>query len=289
MDDRVLRFAPMMRFSSQETHYPIDPSLFVTRSRLLRMGWSPLVGDGYWNSAARAWDLTGPASPPPSGALNPQLSHACAAMQAEAPSAPGARRNRRPNDPANLWGGSRSGYALELTQAFARDLRGVPGSAPFLMYDRYQREGPSGRWDVITYWFFYALNPHVIAHEGDWEPVTVVVDEAGHAALRVDCHGSTRLQSFETLEIADQTHPVIYVEPGSHRACSEPLDAGLNGVPASVTLRTWRNTPTPVQHMPWSCYDGAWGRVGATELTTGPLGPLFRRMADAAVPVALAG
>lgn len=291
MDDRVLRYAPLLRFSRQETHYPIDPALFVSRSRLRRLAWSTASYHGYWNSATRGWDVTGPSSPPPAQAVNPELNRACAAMQLEAPSQPGSRRNRRPNDPANLWGGGRAGYALELTQAFARDLKGVPGAAPFLLFDRYRREGPSGCWDVITYWFFYALNPHVIAHEGDWEPVTVVVDEEGRgAALRMDAADGSLLQNFEGLELAEDTHPVIYVEAGSHRARSQP--ESLEGA-AGAPLRTWRLTPHALQEMPWSCYDGAWGRVGATEATTGPLGPMFRRVADAhvapVVPVALAG
>ena len=289
MDDRVLRYAPLLRFSRQETHYPIDPALFVARSRLRRLGWSHLAYDGYWNPGTRGWDACGPSHPPPAHAVNPDLGQACAAMQAEAPGRAGKCGNRRPNDLANVWGGERAGYALELTQAFARDLRGVPGAAPFLLYDRYQREGPSGCWDVISYWFFYALNPHVIAHEGDWEPVTVVVDEAGHAALRTDCRDVMRLQSFETIELAEGTHPVIYVEPGSHRACPEPGRGDDNGAAGAVLLKSWRLAPRDVQALPWSCYDGAWGRVGATEATTGPLGPLHRRVTNSVVPLALAG
>ena len=281
MEDRVMCHAPLLRFSRQETHFPIDPALFVARSRLRRLGWSHLACDGYWNPNTSGWDVCTPSSPPPAHAVNPELGSACAAMHAEAPGKPHLRGNRRPNDPDNLWGGERAGYALELTQAFARDLRGVPGSAPFLLYDRYRREGPSGCWDVITYWFFYALNPHVVSHEGDWEPVTVVIDEAGHAALRSDAHDVMRLQSLESLECVDGTHPVIYVEPGSHRAGSEPGQHDDNGMAGAVLLRSWRLPPKPLQDMRWACYDGAWGRVGATEATTGPLGPAFRRVPNA--------
>jgi hypothetical protein len=39
-DDRVERYAPLLRFSHQDTHFPIDPALFVARSRLRRFGWS---------------------------------------------------------------------------------------------------------------------------------------------------------------------------------------------------------------------------------------------------------
>ena len=284
MEERVLRYAPLLRFSRHETHFPIDPALFISRSRLRRLGWTASVPDGYWNSELKLWDCCGVTDAPPPTAVNPDLPRACAAIQTESPSAPSARRNRRPNDPANLWNGSRAGYALELTQAFARELRGVAGSAPFLLYDRYGWSDGEHQWDLITYWFFYALNPHLVAHEGDWEPVSVLVrDGDATAVLRLDSRNGAGTLGFDEVELVDGTHPVIYVEAGSHRACSSRSD--LNGSAMhTVMLRSWRLPPKSLREMSWSSFDGAWGRVGAIESTTGPLGPLLRRTLSVATP-----
>jgi hypothetical protein len=96
--------------------------------------------------------------------------------------------------------------------------------------------GPSvvyGRHDVragtivLQYWFFYDDNFWSLqyppsnfawqAHEGDWEVVTVVLDEEQNptqAAYSQHCTGERR--AWASVQKQGGTHPVVYVATGSH-------------------------------------------------------------------------
>lgn len=279
-DDRVLRYAPLLRFSRHETHFPIDPAAFVARARLRRYGWSDEVRDAVWHPRRACWEAAVPGLPASAGAGGLDIGEACRLIQFEARGRFGDLCNRRPCDPGNLWQGRRAGYALELDEPLAAALRGVAGRAPWLCYDRYTVPTSEGVFDVITYWFFFALNPHAVAHEGDWERVSVIIPEGGRALPRVR-YASGRgaiTCGFDEVEVAEFTHPVVYVEPGSHgmHRGVEDLEAGASSG-NTVVLRTWTLEAKRVPTLAWSSFDGAWGRVGAGPRTTGPLGPLFRR------------
>lgn len=278
-DDRVERYAPLLRFSRHETYHAIDPATFVSRARLGRAGWSTAVPDACWNPRARRWDAVSAQRQPCEPLSSGDLGTACAAMQFEAPSRPGAGQNRRPNDPANLWRGQRAGYSLEMSDPFAADLRGVAGSAPCLFHDRYRVDGAPGICDVIAYWFFFALHSDTISHEGDWSQLAVIIpcDSAELPRVLFGARVGGEAFGFDEVETVDGTHPVAWVEPGRHGLLREA--AGLDE-PESHTLllRSWRiRDQRPVPAMPWSCFDGSWGRAGSSERATGPLGPLFRR------------
>ena len=283
-DDRVLRYAPLLRFSRHETHFPIDPSLFVRRARLRRLGWSDDVRDAVWHPRRGCWETALAGLPPSADAVGPDVGEACRLIQFEARSAsPGL--NRRPCDPRNIWYGRRAGYALELGDALARDLRGVPGAAPFLLFDRYTLRAAGEAFDVISYWFFYALHPDAYAHEGDWQHVSVLVPQDGAELPRVrfESPAGGVTCGFDSVEITDGTHPVAWVEPGSHATfrCAEDLDSGPRSA-NTILLKTWELEAKRIPTLSWSNFDGAWGRVGGGPRTTGPLGPLFRREEEGA-------
>lgn len=285
-DGRVERYAPLLRFSRHETHYPIDPALFIARARLRRYGWSDEIRDAVWHPRRAAWEAAIADLPASAGTEGPDITEACRLIQSEA-RAPGSESlNRRPCDARNLWYGRRAGYALELGEPLANELRGEPGRAPCLFYDRYSVPTQHTVYDVITYWFFYALSPHAIAHEGDWQSVSVMIPqnaELPHVRCESSRGGVTC--AWTEVEVAEFTHPVVYVEPGSHgmfRAVQE-LDGGAS-CDNTVMVRGWMLEARRVPAMPWSSFDGAWGRVGRGPRTTGPLGPLFRRL-DAGAPV----
>jgi len=279
-DDRVERYAPLLRFSRHETHHPIDPGTFVAHARLGRAGWSSAHPDACWNARAVRWDALVAQKPPCAPLASSDLAPACAAIQTEAPSRPGAGQNRRPNDPANLWRGQRAGYSLEMSDPFASDLRGVAGSAPCLFYDRYRVDGAPGICDVIAYWFFYALHADTVSHEGDWSQLAVIVpcDSTDLPRVHFGVRGGGETFAFDDIETADGTHPVACVATGSHGFARDASD--LDGPAAhSLMLRSWRiRDRRPVPAMAWSCFDGSWGRAGSGEAATGPLGPLLRRL-----------
>jgi hypothetical protein len=92
-----------------------------------------------------------------------------------------------------------------------------------VVYGRYEVRGGT---TVLQYWFFYTDNFWSLqyppssfawqAHEGDWEVVTVVLDEAQNpveAAYSQHCTGERRSWT----DVRKQgTHPVVYVATGSH-------------------------------------------------------------------------
>lgn len=277
-DDRVQRYAPLLHFAPSETHFPIDPEAFIARARLRRYGWSDDVRDGIWHPRRGCWEARLDELPPSADTLGVDVAEACRLIQFEARALRSDGRNRRPCDANNLWYGRRAGYALELGEPLAAELRGRPGMAPSLLYDRYSVPNHAGVCDVISYWFFYGLNPHAIAHEGDWESVSVIIPEGNdQPRVRYASHRSGVTYQYGTLELAEFTHPIVYVEPGSHGMFrrAEELDGGPGE--SGIELATWELEPRRIPTLGWSSFDGAWGRVGAGPRTTGPLGPLFRR------------
>ena len=277
-DELVTRYAPLLRFSKAETHFPIDPATFIRHARLRRYGWSDDIRDAVWHPRRACWEAAFADLPASPGSENPDIAEACRLIQFEARGTGGDVRNRRPCDPQNLWYGRRAGYALELAEPQSGDLRGVPGEAPALYFDRYSVPTHAGVFDVISYWFFFALSPSATAHEGDWQSVSVMIpDDGSEIGVRFDAPRGCLACGFGEAELVDGTHPVALVEAGAHglfRSASE-MDSGAGA--HNVLLRSWELAPRRVPTLAWSSFDGAWGRVGAGPRTTGPLGPLFRR------------
>lgn len=284
IDERVLRYAPVLRYTRDEMYFPIDPSTFVEKSLLRRYGWSEDVRDAVWHPRRSCWESAPVGLPASADALGPDLNDACRLIQFEARGTE-AGYNRRPCDAQNLWHGRRAGYALELAQPLSRDLRGVPGAAPWLLYDRYSIETAVGSREVIGYWFFYGLRATAQAHEGAWEHVSLVLSGVGAAPLvRFEGPAGAMTFSLDDVETVDHTHAVLYVESGSHVMFRTAAEIGAARAGAySVLLRSWRLEPRRIAALGWSCFDGAWGRVGGGPRTTGPLGPLFRRETAAAI------
>jgi len=73
----------------------------------------------------------------------------------------------------------------------------------------------------IQYWFFYPYNQFIdipkIAHEGDWEHITITVNHAGefHSAWYSQ-HNTGMKLTRDRLEFVDDSHPVVYSARGSH-------------------------------------------------------------------------
>ena len=68
---------------------------------------------------------------------------------------------------------------------------------------------------VIQYWYFYPMNDYIANHEGDWEHINVVLtaDRSGIEEVHYFFHArSVDLpQGNYRPEIADRSHPVVYV------------------------------------------------------------------------------
>jgi hypothetical protein len=193
-----------------------------------------------------------------------------------------------------LGGGSDApGFALDLDDA---RYAGSRGDVPALYDVRVGR-----RRVTITYWTFYGYDEPVIfletatptkiekltallAHEGDWERIVVVLSAALRPrGVRFHQHATSRFVPWERVQRIDGAHPVVwvargkhasYARPGTSRDCLGPraclLDERATGGRA---IRTWETGLVPVRSRAWYGFGGAWGRAGELADTTGPLGP----------------
>ncbi|MCP4218630.1 MAG: Vps62-related protein [bacterium] len=146
----------------------------------------------------------------------------------------------------------------------------------------------------IQYWFFYPRNgyiaPHV-AHEGDWEHITVRVlpSSHGYAVWQIFLAQHNGGVWREPQEFSySGTHPIVYAAKHSH-ACYK--DTGTHYVTLLFIYdHTGHGTPwntinnlvnvgelaDPVNGQNWLQYNGRWGEIGQFEFTTGPYGPAFQ-------------
>lgn len=189
-------------------------------------------------------------------------------------------------------------------------------SAPTRIYGRHHVNGGSV---VLQYWFFYEYNFWSLqypatnlvwqAHEGEWEVVTVVLDERRRpveAAYGQHCGGERRTWSGVE-KVPGTDHPVVYVGAGSHASLFAPglhaisLDCypaeavaffrafGVTPFDVVVPGRVLRPETTPLERIHeysprWVRFPGTWGEaqfvgapppVGIVEFGTGPVGPAF--------------
>lgn len=166
---------------------------------------------------------------------------------------------------------------------------------------------------VLTYWMLYGLSEppgpspamRAFVHEGDWERISVRIAKLGpedsdrylplsaryhyHEHSReIPWYAVRRVVGGTGVEQGGATHPVVYSAEGSHasywragryEAVYEPGGRRLLAVhddaitcPECPQWHTWKLT-RPVRGELWYGFGGAWGKVGASAATTGPLGP----------------
>lgn len=119
-----------------------------------------------------------------------------------------------------------------------------------------------------------------VLHEGDWERVTVYLDESNPqgsppAAVVFYRHSTNTPVKWASVEKED-THPVVYCAIGSHASLPSANFGFIDvGDPRGPRWRTWGpdNALVPIRDQPWYGFGGAWGRVGRVRDSTGPLGP----------------
>ncbi len=120
-----------------------------------------------------------------------------------------------------------------------------------------------------------------VLHEGDWERVTVYLDEADPegkppSSVIYYRHSTNTTRKWAGVEKDDETHPVVYCGIGSHASLPSPdfgyIDVGDRKGPR---WRTWDrgNGLASVTEQPWFGFGGAWGSIGRVRDATGPLGP----------------
>ena len=291
------KFAPLVRLHPGEQHYPTRALGFFIRHS--SFGWSN-------QSVADPPPLAGV------GEVDARRLGAATLFSAYFWAGRYAWFHTRPFDP-NRWNlRERDGFFLELggrdadltEQAILRRgctgaINCVPDLADVPVYYEVHRSRPNGT-TVITYWMFYAFNSAFgdYDHEGDWERVVVRLDanlqpfrvayyQHSCAPRRVAWNSLTKVDD-QGRPSAGGTHPIVYSARGTHASYAR-VDADLQrdncAVPVipvrdhvccndgrSPEWRTW-TLGANVRRQPWYGYGGAWGEVGESTNTTGPLGP----------------
>jgi hypothetical protein len=92
---------------------------------------------------------------------------------------------------------------------------------PYTYYYRVA-SGRTGYYDqFVQYWYFYAFNPYINRHEGDWESVTLFFHEDQPVKAFYSSHEGGGEYDWDELEtVADSAtgiaRPVVYAAQGSH-------------------------------------------------------------------------
>jgi hypothetical protein len=131
---------------------------------------------------------------------------------------------------------------------------------------------------VVQYWFFYLYNDWINNHEGDWEMIQLILppqdsndvddlvpDFAGYSWHN---HIKKSFWSIGQLTIDSNTHPVVYVEGGSHWSHFWHLGIPVREDMSQYSIELLINPG-------WLRFDGPWGIPGGTGSSGSP-GPVFR-------------
>ncbi|MFN8132591.1 MAG: hypothetical protein U0R70_13660 [Solirubrobacteraceae bacterium] len=181
---------------------------------------------------------------------------------------------------------------------FARLVAG--GKAPAVTYAHIARE-PGRPGIAVQYWFFWYFNEFNDLHEGDWEGMQVVFDEAttpaealasGPDRIAVFQHAGGQVTDWDGGELeTDGTHPVVYPAAGSHATY---LDSGVylgngqggSGLGCDNTAQPVRSVRPRAILMPddpgrrspfaWLTFLGRWGQREAG-YNNGPQGPITKQ------------
>ncbi|NOX91141.1 MAG: hypothetical protein GXP18_01425 [Gammaproteobacteria bacterium] len=137
---------------------------------------------------------------------------------------------------------------------------------------------------AVQYWFFYFYNDWLNDHPGDWESITVFLnDSAQPVEVAYSTHSEARRYSWSNVEVVNSTHPNVYVSNGGHGSYyesgntlytiaydnhmgdKEVLSFGGSGY-SLVNLGNLEQTNNS-----WVWFEGRWG-----DQYTAPRGPLLR-------------
>jgi hypothetical protein len=197
-------------------------------------------------------------------------------------------------------GNSRTNFFLEIVVQTEATRRGRLDVAECYVHFRPAPGGIAG-FD-IQYWFFYAYNGDITVgadpeHEGDWEHVTVRVNDSllWIESVFYASHATESSWKSRPFPYTASGHPIAYSAYHSHanywrtgkhsRSWHHvwvPDDHTADGGPVWHTwnsLRVIGRHDEPMKRQQWIKYTGHWGQIatpGAPEFLSGPYGPAFQ-------------
>jgi hypothetical protein len=157
---------------------------------------------------------------------------------------------------------------------------------PYTYYYRVESGRTSYYDQIAQYWYFYAFNPYINRHEGDWESVTLFFHEGQPVKAFYSAHEGGGEYDWDDLEtVADPAtqvaRPLVYAAHGSHANYSSvqnvQLRSGTIKLQGDVELPRDHFNPGGViigahpqaaadwgkggqlDHYPWFLFEGHWG------------------------------
>jgi hypothetical protein len=202
------RFAPVLRYHSQELFIPISRAAYVSRTQLKEQ------------EARFVRVLNGA----PDAEKLPAVEGSC--LRAAGCLMFLDVRGLEPDPPAN----SQRAYD-RVENKLLRD-----GNKP-TVYARVTRYDDSGDY-AVQYWFLYFFNYRLNEHESDWEQVTVRLDEDKNPVdVYYSAHEGGNTREWSAIE-RDGEHPIVYPALGSHanyfRTGRHPVSVGCKRVIGSI-------------------------------------------------------
>lgn len=159
---------------------------------------------------------------------------------------------------------------------------------------------------AVQYWLFYPYNDAFasVNHEGDWEHVTVHLDELGGnpSSVFLSQHLTGTLIASSEISWSDGTHPVVYSARGTHANYPRVGDYNIpdfNGIPIPVKdkardggsiWQTWTRVINvgeigdPLNNQLFTLFAGRWGEIGVSQYTSGPVGPALKESFEGELP-----
>ena len=280
----IERWAPLIRLHKFERHLPSEPEAFRGSARFRE---SRFGRDKGWDKRNRIWKTVDHHDPDYHAVEWGDIVRESGSFIARHDSKDFEKApNARPRDANNVCGEGRNrGLFLERSRQLSKKRSGMLASsvheinAPVFVDTFYDKKHHMVR---VLYWFFYELNHwhFMITHEGDWEHITMVYPEE-HFKKKLAPrwvyfaqHNKGEVYQYVDLERYDQTHRIVYVNKAGH-PCHARIDHKNDYV---YEWKTWKTNKIHfVPRVEWRDFAGAWGEIGETKHTTGPLGPAFKR------------
>jgi len=302
----VKKYAPVVYLHSNDEYRPGDPMTFIRSSELR---WShqaqnrilstcvdhPEAATGLIDASRLGEGAITPYTHMPKGHSSTSCDHRTdmAELEASDHTRP-FDGSKRKNILGQEQGYMKEGFFLdpdnqnnELRRGIQSGITEFPGAPVFYEYVEHK---------YITYWFFYPYDRFELPlplpdqeHEGDWERISIQLnesDEIAHVAFHT--HDGKLVLPKEAVEF-EGTHPVVFSAKGSHASYPSPRDdfeTALPGFPDQTNRGpkwTTLNSLLKVESQPWYGFGGAWGEVGEVpklfdfpvsgSIFTGPLGP----------------
>jgi hypothetical protein len=281
--------APLLHLHPAEKYAPMDPDAFLRCCRLWRARKNRPVGA--FDTQTKTWIET----PGTSTLFGVPLELLSGWDALNGPD--DAAWSRRPHDRVCAKDGEQ--YAVE-----------HPDARPTTPFDPeqpppcYYYVQPWKGSTLVSYWLFYGYSEFLggIAHQGDWEHVSLVVRTDGtvHSGFFAVHEGKyfvetrdLRFRDGRLLAYSAKGRHATWWKEGKHvvgltflqrRGRIEDIVIPEGVVPelqdetAAGPVWDLRRNLRPLDAQAWRRFGGAWGRLGDAPHSTGPLGPWFKRL-----------